>query len=137
MDDDQVDNGRSAETRRRHGEDFYARIGRKSWEVRRRAKAGDVEAQALLQRRRDARANRRAIWQDLLAAQEAVKLLRDELASRARANAEVSRASMREQFRYTDRLRYELQQAETRLAHFQSQHELLLHDLEALPDARG
>lgn len=125
---------RAAETRRRHGDDFYARIGRKSWEMRRRALAGDAEAQDLLQRRRGARARRKEVWQDLLAAQEAATLLREELHSRIRANADGLRVMTDGYFSYTDGLRRELGLAEARLAHLRAEHEAILRDLQALPD---
>ncbi|MGI8914359.1 MAG: hypothetical protein ACR2JY_11370 [Chloroflexota bacterium] len=122
------------ETRRRHGDDFYARIGRKSWEVRRRALAGDAEAVELLQRRRVARARRREAWQDLLAAQEAATLLREELHSRIRANIDASRALSEQYFYYTESLRRELSVAEARLARLRAEHDAILLDLRVLPD---
>jgi hypothetical protein len=125
---------RAIETRRRHGDDFYARIGRKSWEVRRRALAGDAEAVQLLQRRREARVRRREAWQDLLAAQEAATLLREELHSRIRANIDASRALTEEYFYYTESLRRELGIAEARLAQLRAAHDAILQDLRVLPE---
>ncbi len=125
---------RAVETRRRHGDDFYARIGRKSWEVRRRALAGDAEAVDLLQRRRDARAHRREAWQELLAAQEAATLLREELHSRIRANVDASRAMSEDYFYYTESLRRELAIAEARLARLRAAHEAILQDLRVIPE---
>ena len=125
---------RVAETRRRHGDDFYSRIGRKSWEVRRRALSGDPEAQALLERRREARIRRKSLWQELALAQEAVTLLREELFSRARANTEGSRAANPEHFRYTARLRQELAAAEERLGQLRAEHDVMVETLKALPD---
>lgn len=125
---------RAVETRRRHGDDFYARIGRKSWEVRRRALAGDAEAVDLLQRRRDARARRRQAWQELLAAQEAATLLREELHSRIRANIDASRVLTEGYFDYSESLREELTQAEARLARLRAAHDAILQDLRVLPE---
>lgn len=133
-DEDEATLDRVAETRRRHGDDFYSRIGRKSWEVRRRALSGDAAAQALLARRREARARRKSLWQELALAQEAVTLLRDELYSRVRANSESSRAGNAEHFRYTSRLRQELMVAEARLTRLRSEHNAILETLKALPD---
>ena len=128
---------RAVETRRRHGDDFYARIGRKSWDVRRRAMAGDAEAVNLLQRRREARVRRREAWQDLLAAQEAATMLREELHSRIRANMDTSRVLSEEFYRYTERLREELSAAETRQARLRAEHDRILQDLRALPDVEA
>jgi len=128
---------RALETRRRHGDDFYARIGRKSWEVRRRALAGDPDAVDLLQRRRDARARRREAWRELLAAQEAATLLREELHSRIRANMDASRVLSEGYFRYTERLREELSGAEARQARLRAEHDAILQDLRALPDVEA
>lgn len=125
---------RAVETRRRHGDDFYARIGRKSWEVRRRALAGDTEAVGLLQRRREARARRREAWQDLLAAQEAATLLREELHSRIRANVDASRVMSEDYFYYTESLRRELNIAEARLGRLRAAHDAILQDLRVLPE---
>lgn len=130
----ETDSERATETRRRHGDDFYARIGRKSWEVRRRALAGDVEARELLERRREARAQRREAWHAMVAAQEAVTLLREELYSRIRANVDTSRIVATGYFRYTERLREELAAAEDRLARLRAAHEAILQDLRVLPD---
>jgi seryl-tRNA synthetase len=127
---------RAQETRRRHGDDFYARIGRKSWEVRRRALAGDADAVELLQRRREARARRKEAWHELLAAQEAATLLREELHSRIRANMDASRALSAEYFHYTERLRWELRAAEVRLAQLREEHDAIMQDLKVLPEAR-
>lgn len=123
---------RVEETRRRHGDDFYARIGWISHELRQRARAGDEEALAAIERRRTARAQRRAAWRELVAAREAVHLLREELRSRARANA--GRAALDHSYQYSSRLWEELQQAEARLADVTARHEHILEDLRALPD---
>lgn len=125
---------RACETRRRHGDDFYARIGRKSWEVRRRALAGDPQAVDLLQRRRKARARRREAWHELLAAQEAATMLREELHSRIRANMDASRVLSEDYFYYTERLREELNRAEARQVRLRAEHDAILRDLQALPD---
>lgn len=122
---------RVAETRRRHGDDFYARIGRKSWELRQRAREGDDDALAVLSRRRVARETRRAVWLEVLDAREAATLLRQELANASLANAEPSRAVVSGRFRYTDQLREELRQAEARLAGLEANHQRLLADLRA------
>ncbi|HEV7213880.1 MAG TPA: hypothetical protein VGP33_02050, partial [Chloroflexota bacterium] len=124
----------ACETRRRHGDDFYARIGRKSWEVRRRALAGDPQAVDLLQRRRKARARRREAWHELLAAQEAATMLREELHSRIRANMDASRVLSEDYFYYTERLREELNRAEARQVRLRAEHDAILRDLQALPD---
>jgi hypothetical protein len=131
MDGEQQPAGRAEVTRQRHGDDFYARIGRKSWELRRRGREGDVEALEILQRRRDARGQRRAIWHELLAAKEAVTILREELAARALANADPARSVLRTYFDYTGRLRTELARAEERLADLQAAHRRLLDDLKS------
>lgn len=120
---------RAKVTKRRYGEDFYAQIGRKSMELRKRAQAGDAEVMTVLDRRRSARTRRRAVWLEVLEAREAVVLLRDELQSRARANLEPSCAVYGAFFRYTDDLRSELAQAEQRLAQIQAEHRALLRDL--------
>ena len=122
--------GRAETTRQRHGDDFYARIGRKSWEMRQRARLGDPAALALLERRRLARANRRPLWREVLEAREAVTLLREELATRAHANAEPSRAARRGWFAYSDEVRAELRRAEERLAALEARHRELLQDLQ-------
>lgn len=105
--------------------------------MRRRALAGEAEAVDLLQRRREARARRREAWQDLLAAQEAVTMLREELHSRIRANADASRVLSGEYFHYTQRLRDELSRAEARQARLRAEHDAILQDLRALPDAEA
>ncbi len=132
--DREGDSERATETRRRHGDDFYARIGRKSWDVRRRALAGDAEARELLERRREARSRRRDAWHDLMAAQEAVTLLREELYSRIRANVDTSRAITAGYFGYTARLREELAVAEDRLVRLRAVHDAILQDLRVLPE---
>jgi hypothetical protein len=113
---------RAVVTRQRHGEDFYTRIGQASWALRQRVRAGDAAAAALLARRRQAREQRQQAWRDLLAAREAVTLLRDELASRARANADPARAVLEPCFAYSAALRRDLAAAEARLADLEALH---------------
>lgn len=125
---------RVVETRRRHGEDFYARIGRMSQELRQRAQSGDAAALDALRRRRAARERRRDTWLGILEAREAVHLLQDELHSRVRANVDGGRATLGDNYAYTARLRDELRQAEGRLATFTALHEALLQDLHAVPE---
>lgn len=122
---------RAATTRLRHGAEFYARIGRKSQELRRRARAGDAAALDLLARRRVARADRRHVWEEVLEAREAVRLLREELHSSVRANVECCRALMQNRYAYTHGLRIELAAAEDRLADLEARHQDLLQDLHA------
>lgn len=122
---------RAATTRLRHGAEFYARIGRKSQELRRRARAGDAAALDLLARRRVARADRRHVWDEVLEAREAVRLLREELHSSVRANVECCRALMLDRYAYTHGLRTELAAAEAKLAELETRHQDLLQDLHA------
>src|ERR671937_1385794 len=100
-----MDEGRSRShrvdvTKERHGADFYQQIGRRTAEFRQRARAGDPDVLARLQRRREARPQRLALWLAVVEAREAVTLLRAELASRARANAKAPRAALGGYFRY-------------------------------------
>lgn len=125
--------GRVAATRRRHGDDFYARIGRKSQELRRRAAGGDGAAREALARHRAAKAGRGDAWLELVAAREAVTLLREELRSRARADAEPARALLPAAFAYGDQLRRELAGAEQRLTQCRAAHRRLLRDLAWTP----
>lgn len=128
---------RAATTRLRHGAEFYARIGRKSQELRRRARAGDTAALDLLARRRVARADRRHVWEEVLEAREAVRMLREELHSSVRANVECCRALMLDRYAYTRGLRAELAAAEAKLAELEARHQDLLQDLHAgLPPSR-
>jgi len=122
---------RAATTRLRHGQEFYARIGRRSQELRRRARAGDAAALDLLARRRSARAGRRQVWAEVLEAREAVHLLHEELHSSIRANSEACRALMLDRYQYTRRLRGELAAAEAKLATLEARHQELLQDLRA------
>jgi hypothetical protein len=136
MDGEQPVGRRTEVTRQRHGDDFYARIGRKGWELRRRARDGDPEAQQILQRRRDARDQRRAAWREMLEAKEAVLFLREELATRTLADADPARAALSDGFAYARQLRGELASAEARLAALQEVHRQILSEL-GLRDATG
>jgi hypothetical protein len=129
MDAEQPGGGRTEVTRQRHGDDFYSRIGRKSWELRRRARDGDPEARQILERRRVARDQRRAAWREMLEAKEAVLLLREELATRTLADADPARAALSDGFAYARQLRSELASAEARLAALQAVHRQILSDL--------
>lgn len=116
-------------TRRRHGDDFYARMGRRSWELLQAAEAGDPEATAHFARRRAARAGRRVAWLAVLEAREAVTLLREELVSRLRADAEPALALLPRYPGYSAELRRELARAEARLGERKARHQRLLDDM--------
>lgn len=121
--------GRAATTRQRHGEDFYSRIGQKSQELRRRVRAGDAAARALLESRRAARARRPVLWREIQEAHERVAFLREELHSRALADADPAVAALPRRFTYAAQLRRELAQAEATHARLRAEHRALLQAL--------
>lgn len=134
MDDHEISR-RAATTRERHGADFYRRIGQRSQELRRRARAGDPEATDRLQRRRAAREARGEAWRAVREAADAVRVLREEIASRMQADLAAHRASAAGFARYREQLREELAAAEARLAELRARHRDLLADLRANPDS--
>ena len=124
---------RAEATGPRQGKNFYARIGWISHELRQRAREGNEEALSALERRQTARTQRRDAWRELVAAREAVHMLREELRSRARANVDAGQFAMEQSFAYSQQLRQELQLAEAHLSDAISRHDRILRDLRALP----
>lgn len=126
---------RTEETRRRYGDDFYARIGRQSREIKRRVKGGDMAIVDLMERRRRAYASQQAVRQDVAKARESVAMLKDELTSLARANAEPACALQGRRFDYAAQIRSELAAAEQRLTEIRLQRQQILRELRVLRDA--
>lgn len=125
---------RAETTRARHGADFYRRIGQRSQQLRQMARASHPKAIETLRRRRAAREARGEAWRAVREAADAVRVLREELASRTQADLASHRSSRAGFAHYREQLRAELAVAEARLADVRARHRELLADLRADPD---
>jgi septal ring factor EnvC (AmiA/AmiB activator) len=111
------------------------RIGRQSRKMNRHPKRGDLAPIDLLDRRRQADARQQAVRQDVAKARESVALLRDELLSLMRANAEPACALQPHRFDYAAQIRSELAAAEDRLTDLRWQRQQILRELRSVREA--